>query len=283
MDFVRTAEHYPFARRRFPARRAWFFRLVALASLAFWAPAAYAAAPHADFTVSPPAPVTGEAITFTSTSFDPDGDAITAQRWDLDGDGEFDDASGPIATRSFNAAGTYTIRLRVQSKGGNDRATKAVTVTGNQSPTGAVAFNSLDIVVRSDDPATSALISSRLLNPFPRVRIRGVATAAGVRLSLVSVRTGGGTRILARCRGSDCPWKRKLRLARFSTSVARVVRIPGLSRRTLTAGTVLEIFVTRSGRIGKYTRVKFRRLKPPLRVDSCTPPGLARKQRCPPA
>jgi len=57
--------------------------------------------------------------------------------------------------------------------------------------------------------------------------------------------------------------------------------MPGFKRRHLRAGTVLEVFVTQKGMIGKYTRFKIRRLKAPLRTDSCTAPGRTRVRRCP--
>ena len=43
------------------------------------------------FTWSPQEPLTGQPVTFTSTSAAGTGNAITAQQWDLDDDGKFDD------------------------------------------------------------------------------------------------------------------------------------------------------------------------------------------------
>ena len=60
------------------------------------------AVPVASFTYSPAQPLTGQTITFTSTST-----GATIITWDLDGDGFCDDASGPTATASFAAAGGY--------------------------------------------------------------------------------------------------------------------------------------------------------------------------------
>src|SRR3954471_3338715 len=58
------------------------------------------APPQADFVFFPAQPVVGEQVDLVSISTDPDG-ALDQQEWDLDGDGEFDDASGTRAAESF--------------------------------------------------------------------------------------------------------------------------------------------------------------------------------------
>lgn len=92
------------------------------------------AAPTASFTVAPAAPQTGQSITFTDTSTDSDG-AIATRAWDLDDDGAYDDGSGSTASRSFAAAGTFTVRLRVTDDDGAPATTsRQVTVTGTPAP-----------------------------------------------------------------------------------------------------------------------------------------------------
>ena len=94
--------------------------------------------PDASFNISPGSPKTGDTITLTSTSSDSDG-VIAGQEWDLDNDGDFDDASGAATTTSFFAAGTYQIRLLVTDDDGNSSvATDSVTVS-NRAP--AASFN----------------------------------------------------------------------------------------------------------------------------------------------
>src|SRR5207249_453495 len=62
------------------------------------------AAPVAAFTTGPASPLADEPVTFTSQSTDPDGGTLDiTQAWDLDGDGAFDDADGPIARATFTA------------------------------------------------------------------------------------------------------------------------------------------------------------------------------------
>src|SRR4051812_49309541 len=49
--------------------------------------------PVADFDFTPEKPIEGDTVTFTSGSSDADG-SIVSQKWDLNGDGAYDDASG---------------------------------------------------------------------------------------------------------------------------------------------------------------------------------------------
>ena len=64
--------------------------------------------------------VVGEPITFNGTgSYDPDG-TIVSYEWDLDDDGEFDDANGPTPTMTWDAPYSGNISLRVTD---NDGAT----------------------------------------------------------------------------------------------------------------------------------------------------------------
>jgi PKD repeat protein len=75
--------------------------------------------PLADFTLSTATPQRGEPVGLNSTSSDPDGGPIASAAWDLDGDGAFDDATGPDATASFDSAGARRVGLKVRDAGGD--------------------------------------------------------------------------------------------------------------------------------------------------------------------
>lgn len=111
-----------------------------------------------------------------------------------------------------------------------------------------------------------------LLAPFPIVRIRGEATSTGALVRLLSVRAPRGARIDVRCRGRRCPRRLVLR----SRGVNRIRPL----ERYLRAGTVIEVRVSRPGRLGKYTRFRVRRGRAPARFDSCVLAGARRPTGC---
>ena len=109
--------------------------VVALLAIALVMPGTAAGAPTASFDFAPQSPLTGEVVTFTSTS----SGTIASQAWDLDGDRSCDDATGESAQRSFATAGTYSITLCISDgEGGSGSQTQPV-VVGNRTP--VAAFN----------------------------------------------------------------------------------------------------------------------------------------------
>ena len=91
--------------------------------------------PVASFTASPNPATVGQTVQLNAGgSSDPDG-TVSSYAWDLDDDGQFDDAAGSTASRSFAAAGTYTVRLRViDNRGATDTSTSVVTVSNALVP-----------------------------------------------------------------------------------------------------------------------------------------------------
>jgi PKD repeat protein len=204
--------------------------------------------PAAAFTYSPFDPLSGDSVTLASTSADPDG-PLVSQEWDLDGDGAFDDAQGPIASVSFASGGEHLVGLRV-----TDRE-------------GAASAAAVAIAVRERPPAP--------ISPFPVVRIAGSFSRFGIRIEQLLVTAPDGARVEIRCRGRGCPFRRLIREAK------QTVRVRRFARRILRPGAVVQVWVTRAGEIGKYTRFRIRRGKRPTRVDRCLMPGAKRPTRCP--
>ena len=85
--------------------------------------------PVARFTISPSNPSVNQIVTFDGTgSYDPDGDAIVAYEWDLNGDGRID-ITGPRVTARYTRAGTYTVTLTVtDDRGAKGSASRTLTV-----------------------------------------------------------------------------------------------------------------------------------------------------------
>ncbi len=105
-----------------------------LASVTAWllliTASAAADPPTAQFTVAPEHPAAGELVTFESTSTPaPEHTAPLILDWDLDGDGEFDDARGAVAKQAY-PAGVHVVRLRARhATTGNHTAVAERTIT----------------------------------------------------------------------------------------------------------------------------------------------------------
>jgi hypothetical protein len=185
--------------------------------------------------------------------------------WELDGDGDFNDASGIVLHRTFPAAGEYLIGLRVTDKDG--------------------AFGTEFHTVSVRSAATVVPSALRLLSPYPIVRLTGRVIKSGALIRRLTVQAPVGASITIRCRGRGCPFKQSTRTARRSRAGSKrataTVRFRKLERRRLRGGATIRVFVTRQGWVGKYTRWTIRRGKPPLRRDRCLTPGVPAPSACP--
>lgn len=227
-----------------------------LAAVAFPAAAiAQGQSPNASFSFSPENPRAGDQVRFESSSCDPDG-RLVRQAWDLDGDGEFDDADGPVAGTSFSGSGSHAVGLQVTGAGG---------ATDIQRRT--VMVDTEYALPRPD--------SVRLMSPFPVVTLAGRLTRGGARIKLLAVRAPVCALAVVTCRGAGCPLKRA------SAYVGRTeLRIHRFERR-LRAGNVLKVRVSKGTFIGKLTRFRVRKGEPPKRRDLCLKPGDTAGSRCP--
>jgi hypothetical protein len=122
-------------------------------------------------------------------------------------------------------------------------------------------------------PIVSVAARTKLLRPFPVVRIRGYFKRGGVRVTLLSVNAPRAAHITARCVGAGCP----VRTLSLASAPARLRAF----ERFLPAGTVLQVRVTVPGRIGKYASFLIRARSAPLRRDRCLMPGRAMPAACP--
>jgi hypothetical protein len=113
----------------------------------------------------------------------------------------------------------------------------------------------------------------KFIHPFPVVRISGRFKGKKTTLTRVTVRTPRGTRIRVNCKGRGCSFKRR-------AVAVRLVSLRSL-KRTYRPKAQIEIRVTQADRIGKYTRIRTRRGKAPLRLDRCVMPGKTKPVRCP--
>jgi PKD repeat protein len=209
-------------------------------------------APTALMRFSPSQPYAGDTVNFASVSRDSDGN-LASEAWDLDGDGQFDDATGKLASRRFTTTGAHTVRLRAVDNHGAG-AVQAVTINVRPKPVPPVEPQTLDSVVR----------------------ISSVPGKSSTRITRLGVRTTKGAMVRATCKGDGCPAKR----ASSTRSRGKVVRLRWLERR-LPAGTRIRIYVTAKGKVGDYTSLLIRRGKLPSRTDRCLAAGTTKTIRCP--
>ena len=201
----------------------------------------------------------------------------------------------PVAADQFGSAGVRTTRFAATSA-------RHVRITGlaKVNPTKGISFWSAQVIgppdpgpaapgvpnvvaatgtqaapapIRLPDAGAPSAPRARPLSPFPVVRIRGSVTATGARIALLTVRAPRGARIEARCRGRSCRTRRVVMPSR------RLTRVRALERH-FRSGTVIELLVTRRGRIGKYTRFRVRRGRAPARTDGCATFAPSRRTRC---
>jgi PKD repeat protein len=212
------------------------------------------AVPRAGFTVAPENAFLDDNVTLSSTSADPDG-PLTAQEWDLDNDGQFDDANAAVVTARFARAGTYPLALRVTDSRG------ATTTT-----TGQVTVNNRPILPPPPTPLLSGVVIEGRFLLFRR----------DTKVKSLRVRAPAGSKISVRCLGKkNCP-KRMTKTSKGSK------KLPFKKlQRKFRPKTKLIITVTKSGFIGRQTTFTMRRRKPPLRRDLCLNPGAKTATPCP--
>jgi hypothetical protein len=211
--------------------------------------------PLASFAWFPPFPHPGEAISLVSTSTDLTS-PITAYAWDVADNGPFGafNDGGPVATATFATPASHQARLRV---------------------TAADHLSSIAVeTIHMSAPPPGVLL------PFPLVRIVGTDFRSRVRLTLLAVQAPARSRITVSCRGRSCPARSVGRIAASLRGRLIWTRFR-VFQRSLSAPLTLEIRVSRNGEIGAYTRFAVRRVRLPLRVDSCLDPAGIRPIACP--
>jgi hypothetical protein len=142
--------------------------------------------------------------------------------------------------------------------------------------------NGLSSVASETIPVAVAPLT--LMQPFPIVRITGSETSHGVRLTTLTVQAPPGARVTVSCQGRGCPARSESRVAvsRVRNPAQGTVRISFRRfERTLRAGVILRIRVSKPGEIGKYTRFIVRRGLLPERLDTCLDPGGFKPMACP--
>jgi PKD repeat protein len=249
--------------------------------------------PTASIALDPAAPQAGQTVTFTSTSASPDsGGEIKGWAWDLNGDGNYDEGSAATATKVFDAEGDYSIGLRVTDDLGytaTKRETYHVSAPAppatadpqpdQPQPADGAGFDTSAPQPAPDPGALNPAASLKAFSPMPFIRIKGHTTGHGAQIDLFSVRGARGALVRVRCVGKACPKKssaHRVIKSKRGTGTVRFGALQGWFRE----GTLLEVRVTKKGFVGRYTRFRIGKLKPPVRWDGCMMPSAKAPVEC---
>ena len=132
----------------------------------------------------------------------------------------------------------------------------------------------------ADDPQSPATPPAQAgpskLDPFPVVVVAGRQGRRATRVTELSVRGPRKARVVVRCLGARCQMRR---------TVATIPRAKRLrvkkAQRLYRVGLTIEVRVTGKDRVGKYTKIRFRRSRTPARSDACLQPDSSRPGECP--
>ncbi len=185
----------------------------------------------------------GQSATFAQTSFNPDaGNPFTNFNWDLDGDGQYDDANGSSSGRSFPAGGNYALGLEATNAAG-DRVVSRQIVPVNGTPTAeaggpySIAEGGSRILAGSGtDPEGQPLTFAWNLSGDATFETAGAAPRFAPRIDGPSTGTAG-------FRACDAPGA-----CSTDTAIVRIVNV----RPRVNAG--------RNRRVKRGRRVRFRAL-----------------------
>jgi hypothetical protein len=191
-------------------------------------------APEASFTTGPGQPTAGVPVTLTSTSVDPDG-TIARTAWDLDGDGLYDDAEGPVATVTFPAAGAPAVGLEVTDDRGATAASRRLLRVGAPPPSPIPPADPAPLpapAAPAPPPAAPAPVTVPAPAALPApARVLGVRTVRRGRLLRVVVRTSRPAAVrvtVTACSAGRC---RVVTRRRVAAGRAAAVRLPAGARR----------------------------------------------------
>jgi hypothetical protein len=254
--------------------------LLAAAGYLALACAAAAAPPREDFTVTPATPTVAAAASYDAV-LSPGNRRATVE-WDFDADpGGVFESSGASVAHVYATPGEKQVTMRVVKEGEVKAVvTKTIYVSPLVAappavPAPAPVPPTPTPTQPEDGPDDIIDGSTRLMMPFPIVRIAGQLLQRGARVRLLVVTAPSGASVVARCHGTGCPLRQLRR-----RSHGRPIRVRGLERR-LDAKTRLEILVRQRGLVGKYTRFRIRAGgRPPLRDDLCLHPGRRTPVSC---
>jgi glucose/arabinose dehydrogenase len=109
--------------------------------------------PRAVVSATPTSGATPLQVDFSATaSSDPDPGDTIGYEWDLDGDGAYDDATGPTAQFTYPDAGSYLAGVRVTDNHGASATDSTAIRAGNTPPTATITSPTAGFTWKVGDP-----------------------------------------------------------------------------------------------------------------------------------
>jgi hypothetical protein len=199
--------------------------------------------------------------------------AGTGARW------RSSDASPPLAVGQYTAIAFQESSLTGNPEGRSQGVPFAIRPAPPPPSFLASANGAVALAGKPIEP----LQPPSLMAPFPVVRIAWAQDRTGITLRLLRVQqTPAGAQVRVRCTGRGCPPRALRRTTLSSPRGVEPITFRSLQRH-LGFGAVLQLFVSKPGQIGKYTRFTVRRGRLPERVDTCLDPAGVKPLACPPA
>ena len=211
--------------------------------------------PVASFKWIPADPQTGEPVTFASNST-AGSSPVASYAWSPAGNDVFTRGESTLTT-SFSTPGLHTVQLQVTDADGlSSTVAEKVTVAAAPVP---------------------------LMQPFPVVHMAGSFSGSGAKVTQLTALAPVGASVTITCRGKGCPTKSQGFLAtagaKHKSGTAQITF--RRFERFLHGGVVLEIWISKHGQIGKFTRFVIHRGKSPTRTDECLNPAGTTPMVCP--
>jgi hypothetical protein len=89
--------------------------------------------PISAIAISPPSPIRGSTVLLTASATHPTGQ-VPSYAWDLDGDAQYDDATGATASLRSIAAGSHVVRVQASFPDGDRAVARDVVTTAGSPP-----------------------------------------------------------------------------------------------------------------------------------------------------
>jgi hypothetical protein len=206
--------------------------------------------------------------------------------WQRCPDEDFDDCStvgtGEDYTLVDKDAGnmmrvTLVVSLGDDSARKSSEPTAVVAATESSGGGGAPQTPSSPVFgnITPSSPKGPAIPGLKRIKPKPVIRLSGRYTSTGAVFTRFTVKAPKGATVKLACSKGTCPAKKQ------TIKGGRTTHVKKFEKRTLRAGTRIQLTVARKGYVSEVSIITIRKKHKPTRSDSCILPGKKTRQKCP--